>query len=39
MTAVVAVLDALSNGVGLVLVLSLALFCAAILPSAWRGHE
>ena len=38
MSAVVAVLDALSNIVGLVVVLGAAGFCALILPSAWRGR-
>lgn len=39
MSIILATLDVFSDGVGLVLVLSLGLFCAAILPSAWRGHE
>lgn len=38
MSAVVAVLDALSNLVGLAVVLGAAGFCAVILPSAWRGR-
>lgn len=38
MSAVVAVLDALSNVVGLAVVLGAAGFCAVILPSAWRGR-
>ena len=38
MSAVVAVFDALSNVVGLVVVLGAAGFCAVILPSAWRGR-
>lgn len=38
MSAVVAVFDAFSNVVGLVVVLGAAGFCAVILPSAWRGR-
>lgn len=38
MSAIVAVLDALSNLVGLAVVLGAAGFCAVILPSAWRGR-
>ena len=38
MSAIVAVLDALSNMVGLAVVLGAAGFCAVILPSAWRGR-
>ena len=38
MSAVVAVLDALSNVVGLAVVLGAAGFCAVILPRAWRGR-
>ena len=38
MSAVVAVLDALSNLVGLAVVLGAAGFCVVILPSAWRGR-
>lgn len=35
MSIFIAVLDALSNVAGLVVVLGAAGFCAAILPSAW----
>lgn len=38
MSAVVAVLDALSNLVGMAVVLGAAGFCAVIFPSAWRGR-
>lgn len=38
MSAVVAVFEALSNVVGLAVVLGAAGFCAVILPSAWRGR-
>ena len=39
MSIIVATLDAVSNIAGLAVVLGAAVFCAAILPSAWRGHE
>ena len=38
MSIIVATLDALSNVAGLVVVLGATGFCAAILPSAWRGR-
>ncbi len=38
MSALVAVCDALSNVVGLVVLCGAAGFCALILPSAWRGR-
>jgi len=38
MSALVAVCDALSNVVGLAVLVGAVTFCAAILPSAWRGR-
>lgn len=38
MSALVAVCEALSNVVGLAVLLGASGFCALILPSAWRGR-
>ena len=38
MSALVAVCDALSNVVGLAVLLGASGFCAAVLPSVWRGR-
>ena len=39
MSVLIATVDALSNLVGLAVLVGAAGFCALILPSAWRGHE
>lgn len=39
MSIILATLDAASNVAGVVVLVGAAGFCAAILPSAWRGHE
>lgn len=38
MSALVATVDALSNVVGLAVLVGAGGFCALILPSAWRGR-
>lgn len=38
MSVLIATVDALSNLVGLAVLVGAAGFCAAILPSAWRGR-